>query len=406
MRKKVDIGYLIKLLLPIVVVIYFLINYINLKEKSEYSFTIYMFFATLPYVSSNFSFPLYRNIGSIIIIIGLIILILSYLFKKRKRVIINPYLILILLAIIISSYTSIDNQGYISGLINFIYIFLAYFFISNKMNYSDFGMIIRLYKINGVILSIVAIIEFIITKGRVEVTFSNANYLAIYLVLCFSAHFFSSGKQSRSSLLLIIVGIAATQSRSAILALAIPFLILIIKRRNIKQLLLYSSVIIITFITTKNLGMLDRFNNMSSDDSLSERGTLLDLSLEMIKQHPLTGIGFNNFITTFDNYLSFINNPSTLYFREKMVTHNDFLKFGAELGLLGLIFFILFLLNGFLSIQKCNLENNIKLYLYSNWLILFSYSLSHNNTNSIEFWFMTSLATILIYKTNEKGITS
>jgi putative inorganic carbon (hco3(-)) transporter len=74
----------------------------------------------------------------------------------------------------------------------------------------------------------------------------------------------------------------------------------------------------------------------SQTGGLKARVSLGEVAADVIRDHPLTGVGANNYVTVLPNYA-----PLTEYTH---VPHNKFLLVWSETGIAGLIAFILFLL--------------------------------------------------------------
>ena len=83
------------------------------------------------------------------------------------------------------------------------------------------------------------------------------------------------------------------------------------------------------FFGRERLGQL-RFNS----ESLQLRQELNSVALAMIKKHPLTGVGLNNFIPSLPNF------KKGLSFKELQPVHNIYLLIAAETGLIGLGVFL------------------------------------------------------------------
>lgn len=76
----------------------------------------------------------------------------------------------------------------------------------------------------------------------------------------------------------------------------------------------------------------------SNKEALDDRLLYQKISLEMIKKHPLTGVGFQNFVSVMDEY-----SPVVLKDNQHQPVHNVYLLIAAETGLVGLGIFLLFL---------------------------------------------------------------
>ncbi len=98
-------------------------------------------------------------------------------------------------------------------------------------------------------------------------------------------------------------------------------------------------IIIVSFILLFFTPVLPRLEGTNfTEEAFSQRADLFKSTLIMIKDHPLLGVGLLNFLPG----ISFIQKPlsPTLYLQP---VHNIFLLITAEIGIIGLAFFLLFL---------------------------------------------------------------
>jgi hypothetical protein len=90
-------------------------------------------------------------------------------------------------------------------------------------------------------------------------------------------------------------------------------------------------------------------------------------SLKIIEENPVLGVGIGGFKNYKENKtLDIIKYP-----------HNIFLEFQAELGILGTIFFLLFLYRTAITLYRINIYLLI-VWLYTIWLALFAKDISAN----------------------------
>jgi O-antigen ligase len=78
------------------------------------------------------------------------------------------------------------------------------------------------------------------------------------------------------------------------------------------------------------------FNRLAAGEN--GRGPLVDLAWHMIRDHPMLGVGINNFAALIRDYASPSGHGPWLY-----VVHNKYLGVWAETGIVGLIAFLWFL---------------------------------------------------------------
>mgnify|MGYP002623261235 CR=1 FL=1 len=101
-----------------------------------------------------------------------------------------------------------------------------------------------------------------------------------------------------------------------------------------------------------------RFESAGSDDTSKARLIYWEKGLEMMQDHPLTGVGFYNFPIYFDYYYT----EFKVYKKRKEVAHNHFVEVGSSLGYPGLITYTLILLicfNVSRKIRKLLMQHNL-----------------------------------------------
>jgi len=176
-------------------------------------------------------------------------------------------------------------------------------------------------------------------------TFSHPNVLGGFLVL--SSIFVLSFKQLIGKYFLIIVlffstiGILVSFSRIAIASwlifLLIYFVLMIVRKykklkinpkflKNNSFVLL--TILIIFLLTLFNPIFLERFTLLSfSDESVLQRISLINSSIEMFLKNPVFGVGINNFL---NNLKTSFNTPVLI-----QPVHNIFLLTLAQVGVIG-----------------------------------------------------------------------
>lgn len=108
-----------------------------------------------------------------------------------------------------------------------------------------------------------------------------------------------------------------------------------------------------------------RFNTMGEDRTSQQRILYFKNGIEMIKDHPVLGVGYFNFRHYFDIYY-----PEDALFGEAELPHNIFIQVGTDTGLVGLSLFSLLLLCSIripASIDACDgVEKRVNLANYAN----------------------------------------
>lgn len=184
--------------------------------------------------------------------------------------------------------------------------------------------------------------------GRSRALGLNPDYVAILVVLMIAA--VVAGRLSRRLAIvgalvifpLALVALARTQSRAAFITLAIVIVVFLVGRdrgalfgrnRVTAAAVLAATIVfvLIAFPGTADMLQAQFFSQRTSLDYASsnqERTLALIASVRLMAAHPLLGVGYGNFPTIasgLPGLFDFVN------------THNEYTRFGAELGLVGLV---------------------------------------------------------------------
>lgn len=185
---------------------------------------------------------------------------------------------------------------------------------------------------------------------RVTASFKDPNTLGIYLSaiapLIFSLTLYYLKEMKKIFFVFIsiavLAGIILTYSRPTLLAIYIAlFLLGIVKKDRILVGLLILLVLLLPFILPKPVKEWARqvdynpIRFMCNDDRIA----IFRNSLNMIKAHPLIGVGANTYMK---NYKFYKESPEyrNIVTSDYLYAHNNFLHMAAELGLIGLSVFI------------------------------------------------------------------
>lgn len=188
-------------------------------------------------------------------------------------------------------------------------------------------------------------------RGRPGGTLASPNvagsYLALLLLAAFSLLATPEGRWSRR-LAAVAVGcgglaLLATGSRGAWGGLAVGgglFCLLTCRRRWLSLKIPVGYLTIALALAALFFQqIMERLAGARAVAAAESRGPLMTLALRMIRDHPLFGVGVNNFVFHLSDYV-------TAEFATLWVTtvHNKYLLVWAESGLLGLLTFLWFLL--------------------------------------------------------------
>jgi len=362
---------------------------------------LYILFAAVPIFSGNFELSFFRPMYQSLLVI---ILLLNIIYWIKRGMTFTPvaFFLFSYLGLILLSYidNNIINKYFMSSLVNYLMIMSTLFYIFKKINTKE-----KIYKLMdfisylSLILGIFSIVEKILLGGRTEVTFTNPNYLAFTLGIGFTwILFVNTSKWKFIYLIVIAMGIFATSSRIVILAillLSFIYFVASLKKKSFYKLLPFYIILGVVFVLAfQNFGE-NRFGTDAADSSDGERTAIMLVSIEIMKEEPVNGIGYGQFIEKFADYLPY-EDPAirTLYTRDKIVTHNDYLRIIDELGIPSFILLLIFISYVFYKSVK---KDTIFIYLF---IYVLSFSVAHNNMNALMFWFLLLLP--IHYLTLEK----
>ncbi len=187
---------------------------------------------------------------------------------------------------------------------------------------------------------------------RATAAFPNANVFGVYLsaiapLIIGPALFFYKGKKKIIMLVgaaFAVIGIVLTFSRGTALALYISVLFICLMRKSkVLSAGLIILFLVFPFIMPQNIRdwaaqvNYNPIRFMLNDDRIS----VYKNAVNMIKHHPVVGVGVNTFSK---NYLTYkLPEPDWAKTSDSMYAHNHFLQMAGETGLLGLGIFFLFL---------------------------------------------------------------
>jgi hypothetical protein len=193
---------------------------------------------------------------------------------------------------------------------------------------------------------------------RASGTFTHPNILGGFVFCSVMAAFYLFMKSVGRSRKFFLIGIIFLQiftlyiafSRSAILALVISSLIwggFQLKKGGFRSFRILASALLIGCVACIGLfynqltarGGIINYNAVTTYAD-SERVQYLKMAVDMIKEHPLLGIGFNNFQLYEDPVQS--GYPGHIFFSK---VHNIYLLIASEMGLIAGALFLLFILS-------------------------------------------------------------
>ena len=190
--------------------------------------------------------------------------------------------------------------------------------------------------------------------GRIQGLYSDPGFHAHAIVIFFGLTipwlFYSRSKKAKilASILLTcyVMNVIGTGARVGWVSLSISFLVfMLVLRKRYKYIFGPLSVLLVIFVflalfKTTDAPTFERLQ-YGKDKSFSWRLDTYRQGIEMVRDHPLLGVGTGNYLAEYHNYLSETPNLSR-YFMGWL--HNSYLQIWAENGTIGLGVFILFFL--------------------------------------------------------------
>ena len=191
--------------------------------------------------------------------------------------------------------------------------------------------------------------------GRVGGTLGHPNtfahYLEFLIPVILALVFSKTGKRFRMFFFIVfLMGLAAmvlTFSRGGWLSisLAIAYMLyVLIRKRKVKNLvpMIVAIVMVATMMMIFALPVIS--HRLTQDDygTAFSRITLMEVAFEIIRTHPLIGVGLNNYVDVMRDYDTTEEKVTFVY---PAPVHNIYLLLASEVGILGLLAFIWFVLS-------------------------------------------------------------
>ena len=312
-----------------------------------------------------FTLPFSKSIVEISIAIG-IVSVIARKILIREKLVANTHVEILLYIFLAASLVSIFNteasqmalsvKAFFSKALKFAALFLiAKDIINTREKLKNF---VAMATISCVIILIDCLVQYYVTqvdflhnytaflyvpsapfvRGVPTASFSFPNDFAswilvfIFPALCFVAFL----KQNLSKKMLafsicigLVYALILTRVRGAWIAFVISFVILsIIKLKKAGWAILLVIVL---------LGVMYKGQDMLSITSIKDRSVMWKNSVTIFQRHPIIGNGLNTF---YDNYMKV--RQDDMMNKHGSYAHNCYLQMAADIGLLGLVSFLLF----------------------------------------------------------------
>jgi O-antigen ligase len=194
------------------------------------------------------------------------------------------------------------------------------------------------------------------THGVARFAVGDPNSFGVYIVIgiLMAYHLFVTAVSRRAKavyvgcMLLGVLGVFLTVSRTAVVVLGVTGLITILDRRTLTpariaglvSVVMVAAFVVIKTVTTQQLGRLGTIQS-AAQSGFNQRTTYWRLAFDTFSRHPLLGVGANAF-----------RDQSVLVTGISRVAHNSFLGVLADMGIIGLTLFILALASAWVQVPK------------------------------------------------------
>lgn len=272
----------------------------------------------------------------------------------------KPFMFFVIISLI-SVFNSVDYSDSMRGLLRLAYYWALFLIMAEEIKDDKHIKKIIFAMILGVsLLSVDAIWQVIsgrdfirgnipivnIGLKRATASFPDANVFGIYLsaiaplLIGLALYYFKRKKKIAMSLvsILVLLGITLTYSRPTLLAIYIILLFLsIVKKDKILLAALIIFIFMAPFVMPRNVKNWAKevdcnpIRFMCNDDRIA----IYRSSLNMIKDHPVIGVGINTFMKNYKKYKECPEYRNTVT-SDYIYAHNNFLHMAGEIGLVGL----------------------------------------------------------------------
>ena len=342
---------------------------------------IQIFIACIPLIVSFNTYDPSLSIRFLILSIITSVMVLHYMLAKKqlyKEIIQHPFMIfytcIITCYLISTAYYGFQSES-IAITIKLILFYLFGILITHHIKEYGYKHLLNSFLFFSIALSIIYLFQIItnydnimnISKewdrnyefDKISATMGHKNLLSSiqFLILPFLVYIFLTREKihkilSVLAVLLILLILFQTQTRAVLFSIFIFFISYLLininiinKKRILIILISLSSLLAVGFITMKVTKRYDAFVgeiNRTLDFKSSSRYKLYDNSLQLIKDHPIIGVGPGNWKIDIWQYGLYAGTWGTSFAQRP---HNDFLWVFAEGGLFaGISYILLFII--------------------------------------------------------------
>lgn len=337
-----------------------------IKDKRYLSISISIYLFTAIVLPNKFKIINKISIADALLAVVLLVYILNivrskeYLIRFFKNIVdffkrpFTFFMSLLLIVMLISTIYATDKSIALNESFRFfIYLSLGYLVIYELSDFKPLQMIINAFLISTLVLDVLGILQYFTKIGasvslesvkRIEATLGNPNAFGAYLVValfpCIMLFIYEKDKAKKILItltcILSLINLELTLSRNAWLAFAIGLTLLTVIY-NWKFLFLIAAGGGAALFIPQISARVKQFGDPTYNQG---RLNIWKIAIKMIKDHPIRGVGNGNFSVLYDSYVAKYPEYWMLYY-VAYPTHNVYLKFFSELGIFGLLAFLL-----------------------------------------------------------------
>jgi O-antigen ligase len=281
----------------------------------------------------------------------------------------------------------------------------AAFLLSDARIGPNHGAALKYATIPIALVALSGIYDAVVHPGaRVSGIYSNINPFAYMMAVGFilSLHF-HRGPLRLLFAALIATALFFTESRAAFLMVGVYCVLRTwwLLRKGAVVPLIATGLIAAVIVTVGAASIIGRYAGGGvtyAHNVDAERRMIVRSATAAIVEHPLAGLGWGQFQHQFRNYGAYrlttdtydVDNKGGLFGRrDTLVTHNDFLSVISELGIpFAIVVFLMFLASARFALFGRTSAHQLVLPLFLGNVI---YSLSHNSSNSVMFFYLMFL---------------
>ncbi|WP_125152718.1 O-antigen ligase family protein [Clostridium rectalis] len=259
----------------------------------------------------------------------------------------------------------------------FLFFIIKYYIIERKM----INRIMYSSIASAVIIGIIGIMQYCLGKGikyyggseavsRIISTMENSNNLGAFFILFLFPFIILFMKEKNIKkklifafmLLIVLLNIVLSFSRNAWLAIIIGYIALIF----IYNFRLVYGIIIATPIAMIIPQISSRIKDIGNLSQNLSRLSLWEIALKMIEDHKILGVGNGNYRTLYEEYYKKVKKIGYYKAHENFHPHNAFLKAQCELGIIGSVSLVGFLVASLIKNNRFSneVDNNFYKYFY------------------------------------------